>query len=245
MSMDPTTDLELGKYVQEEGNDDDIDTPLNPNVNPQQVSSSEDHQPILLPKFKATIIGTETREEDPEHQSLIHDNRYTVYEIKVVNENDASIHFVFRRFSEFANLKNKLAEKYPERVKEIEAMEHIFPKSTWFWTNKLSKEVVEQRREKLDELLKFICSDSVFSGDERFYEFLQCDMKMLEKALGFFRNKLYHYQQSRKDLKDKQEYERSQEMVRQLTRKRSESLSKMKGTQNTNSASMVHNQHHH
>ena len=208
-------DLELGTYVEEE-----------PSTGHHH--HHHDEAPVQLPKYKATIIATETREEEPENQSVFSDNKFTVYEIKVVNQNDGQFHYVFRRFNEFAALKKYLAEKYPEKTVEAEKLNNIFPSGTWFWTNKLSKEVIENRKEHLNELLQYICGDDVYSGDERFYEFLQCDMKMLEKALSFFRSKLYNYQQSRKDIKEKDEYERSQAMVRQLTRKRSESLNKMK-----------------
>ncbi|EFC39247.1 PX domain-containing protein [Naegleria gruberi] len=213
-------DLELGRVVQEETS---IDVPLNDMNNSVQPF---DENPINLPKFKTSIIGTETRQEDPEHQSLIHDNRFTVYEIKATNENDSQTHYVFRRFSEFVKLVNHLAEKYADKASDCEQLHSFLPKQPWFWTNKFAKEVIDDRTEKLTNLLDFISSHEIFRNDEQYFEFLQCDMKMLEKALSYYRNRLYHFQQSRKDLKNKDEYERSQEMVRQLTRKRSESLSK-------------------
>ncbi|KAL9652780.1 hypothetical protein ABK040_010813 [Willaertia magna] len=166
---------------------------------PSSDNLDENQQPILMPKFTPTIIGTETREEEEENQSILFDNKFTVYEIKLVNSNTQEVHYLFRRFNEFITLKNKLLEKYPNLNLDV-LLE--LPKMGWFWNDKLSKEVIEERKKYLLNFLNVITTDPNLASDENVLEFLQCDLHMLEKALSFFRSKLYNYQQ-RKEIKEK------------------------------------------
>jgi hypothetical protein len=164
----------------------------------------------------ATIIGVQTREDEES-------GKHTVYEIRVFDKSTCQESFVFRRYSEFCKLYDELAQKNPEIIQE-----YTLPPTSWFYT--FHEDTIRLRREKFNDFLYLILSKQKYAESNEVKQFLTYDLPMLQKALSFFRAKLYAYRQNKDfEMTDekKEGMERSQNMVKLLNRTvRSESFRK-------------------
>ena len=136
------------------------------------------------PNVSAEIIGTQTREDEE-------NGKYTVYEIKVVETKSGQESYVFRRYSEFCKLYEQIAQHYPEIQQE-----YSLPATSWFYT--FHEDTIRHRREKFDEFLRLLLNTGKYAQLNEVAEFLTYDLNMLQKALSFFRAKLYSYKQTNK-----------------------------------------------
>lgn len=196
-------------------------------MSPRSPSPTEESKQLLLevkdgeqeefePEYKCEIMGTQTREDDDEK------NKYTVYEIKVKDEQGKES-YVFRRYREFQKLHEIVSQKYPEFAEECP-----LPSTSWFF--KFHKDTIEERKEKFQHMLDVLMNTRKYFTIPEVREFIKQDLQNLHKALSYFRAKLYQYKQHKDyEMTDemKNKMEKAQEMVKILNRiVRSESFKK-------------------